>query len=241
MTPEPSPLESARFGRPVARWQPARPDERLDPDGFDVVIVRRPAAWTAQWHELTRHPGFTAVHADSLVYWEWRSSPVPDAPCLELRTDQDELAAMIRVVFADYRNHYRANPLFDPVDALEGYVEWALATAGRCGGYHVWRDPAGETGGVAVVDWQADPPDVRLAGMLPAQQGRGHYRELVRGVMAAARDAGRPAVQISTQVDHVAPQRVWAALGWKPIGAYDTTHLIRTELLAAANGAQRSR
>lgn len=230
-----SDLESARFGVRVARWQPESPDARVDPTAFDVVIVRRPAQWSERWFELAGYDGYTAVHADSLIYWEWRVAPIPDpGTVIDLAPSDGDLAGLIGEVFADYQNHYRANPLFDAGDALDGYVEWAVATATRTGRYHVWNGADGAPAGVAVVDWAASVPDIRLAGMRPSAQGGGLYRHLLSGVMSRAAEAGHSSVLISTQVQNIAVQRVWAALGWKPCDAFDTTHLIRTELLHAA-------
>ena len=142
--------------------------------------------------------------------------------------DAERLASLVRDVFAHYPNHYAANPLLSDELSLDGYVEWALRTSERTG-YLVLRDD--DDVGFAVIDWSVEVPDVRLAGVVPAHQGAGRYRDVVAGMMERAVDAGRSGLEISTQVGNIAPQRTWAGLGWRPTRAYDTTHLVRAELL----------
>lgn len=226
----------------MARWNPVRPDDVLDPSGFDIVIVRRPAAWSRRWHELTTFDGYTAIHADTLMYWEWidRGEPVePERPA-ELSSDVpwDRVERLVRDVFAGYDNHYLSNPLLDPGAALDGYVEWAATTASAVPGAVSVLRADGDDVAFAITDWHAGPPDVRLAGVSTAHQRRGWYPELVRHVMLTARTTGAGSIRISTQAQNVAPQRVWAKLGWRPFEVLTTTHLVRDDLLSAvsANG-----
>ncbi len=235
MTFDLSTAESARFGLRVARWAPAAPDERIDPTGYDVVIVRRPEAWADRWIDLTRFNDHVAVHADTLLYWEWTDRGENIEARAEIVTVEDapsrEIETLVRDVFAEYHNHYRANPLFDPALVLAGYVEWALSTVDRVPGAFIGVGSIDELTGFGVIDWGAEVPDVRLAGVTSAARGQGWYGELVARMMLVARARGAGHLRISTQAQNLKVQRTWASFGWRQVDALGTTHLIRSELL----------
>jgi hypothetical protein len=238
---EPSASESDRFGLRIGRWTPGSPDavSELDDaalDAYDVVVVRQPAAWADRWVALMRYDDHVALHADTLVYWSWRDTgaALPTVSgTVRQRTDETELASLVRDVFDDYQNHYASNPLLARSAALEGYVEWAERTAAASGGFVTVDDGQGPIG-FALVDWTVDPPDVRLAGLCRRARGSGRYRDVAAAMMDLARWRGSPEIVISTQVQNIAVQRIWAALGWRPTSAYDTTHLVRRTLLVDA-------
>ncbi|MEU4832515.1 GNAT family N-acetyltransferase [Streptosporangium sp. NPDC023615] len=141
-----SPFDSARFGRPVERLTvPAGAGPSFGPvreavlgSAADVIVLRYPAGHVGWFAELTSL-GRTAVFADSLAYWRLRAgrgrAPEPRA---DLRAACPLPAAAVpgpvSDIFAAYRSHYVANPLFDASAALEGYREWAVrsAASGRC-------------------------------------------------------------------------------------------------------------
>ena len=241
MTIDESPLESARFGLRIGRWIPANVDELADPGRFDIVIVRRPSSWSTTWVDLTAFDGYVAIHADSLIYWEWKRGgehPSHSVDTVVVSYDLDLLALMVRDVFTGYRNHYASNPLLDRAAALDGYVEWARSTAADAGFLGV-RDGDAWVG-FAVIDWSVDPPDVRLAGVASTHQGRGRYRDVVAAMMSATVERSRSGIEISTQLGNVAPQRTWAAMGWRPCRAFETTHLVRASLLSEIMSARPS-
>ncbi len=232
---EESPRETVRFGLRIGRWSPESVEELANPEGFDIVIVRRPSTWSTSWVELTGFDGYVAIHADSLIYWNWvndRERPPAPRDDVVVCHDLDLLASMVTDTFAGYRNHYSANPLLDRGAALEGYVEWAQLTAADDGFLGVRDDD--QWVGFAVIDWSIELPDVRLAGVASAHQGRGKYRDVVAAMMQATVNRSRTGIEISTQVGNVAPQRTWSTLGWRPCRALETTHLVRASLLAAS-------
>ncbi|MEO6570526.1 MAG: hypothetical protein ABIO83_03175, partial [Ilumatobacteraceae bacterium] len=162
-----SALESDRFGFSIARWTPIAPHDVADLadvadlDQYDIVIVRRPAGWIDSWHELASIDGFTALHADTLMYWEWSVGPVPgndreaaDVGVASARWsdgDSGRIDALVTDVFRQYQNHYSANPLLDPARSLAGYVEWAGATAAASPGALVELVAHGDVVGFGVV------------------------------------------------------------------------------------------
>lgn len=241
---EHSATESQRFGVELGRCDVG---ESLDVDEliaavdrFDVVVVRHPAGAVHLPHQLARMPGFTAWTADHLAIWEWSG---PAAPAVDVAgpwsvgpaATRDEVVAVVRDAFADYRSHYRSNPLFPATAVLDGYVEWAVDLAHRQpDGPTTVRDGEGRAVGVALVDWEAAPPDIRLAGMRSAVQGRGVYGLLVSEVIAVALRKGNVGVRISTQSHNINVMRAWVRLGFVPRATVATVHLVRDALLGSA-------
>jgi ribosomal protein S18 acetylase RimI-like enzyme len=140
-----APFDSARFGRPVERLTvPAGSGPSFEPvreavlgSAADVIVLRYPAGHVGWFAELTSL-GRTAVLADSLAYWRLRAGrgraprPRPDL----LAGGPLPPAAVpgpVSDIFAAYRSHYVANPLFDAAAALEGYREWAVRSAASGG------------------------------------------------------------------------------------------------------------
>lgn len=237
-------MESQRFDLRLGRCDV---DELVDVDvdelraavdGFDVVVVRHPADAVHLPSRLARVPGYTAWTADHLCIWEWTGStaPVVEIPgswSVGSAATPDEVVDIVRDAFAEYRNHYRSNPLLPAAAVLDGYVEWSLTLARKePQGPTVVRDVDGRAVGVAVVDWDTAPPNIRLAGIRGAVQGRGVYGLLVSEVVTRALARGSDGVQISTQSHNTNVMRAWARLGFVPRATVATVHLVRDALLA---------
>ena len=236
-----SDLESARFGYRVSRLVvgAGQSDDvvaSVADSGFDVVIVRAPADDVALPARLASIPGYTAIAADSLLWWEWQDDGSPiralDAGGVARSVDGDvELERLVREVFADYKNHYSANPLFGSGPALDGYCEWAslLFNSGDATCTVLVDD--GEPVGFGLVDLSPEIPDIRLAGIVPTARRGGRYRALVSELMLERRTNGGSAMRISTQSHNTTVMRAWAQLGWLPRETFVTTHLVREGLL----------
>lgn len=234
-------VESDRFGLRIGRVH-------VDPDvdvgqlesvcsGFDVVILRCAADDVDLPFRLLGLRDFRAFTADHLSIWRWEVAEpgrivLPDGWSVGLSADVAAVEVVVRDAFADYRNHYRANPLFDAQAALDGYVDWAHTLMKRSDdACTVVCDPTGEAVGVALVDWDDDVPDIKLAGIRRREQGQGRYGALVSYVMQLTRDRSRPALTISTQSHNVKVMRSWSRLGFLPVDTLATMHLVRRELL----------
>ncbi|MGC5010285.1 GNAT family N-acetyltransferase [Streptosporangium sp. DT93] len=266
-----SPFDSARFGRPVQRLTvPAGSGPSFGPvreavlgSAADVIVLRYPAGHVGWFAELTSL-GRTAVFADSLAYWRLRAgrgrAPEPRA---DLRVvgplPADAVPGPVCDIFAAYRSHYTANPLFDAGAALEGYREWAVrsAASGGCvalrerdahddgsgvlalatlagdgitgGGGHEVADDGG-TGGGKDED-SAGVTEILLAGVVSRARGRGLYGHLLAAVEERALARGGREVVISTQGHNTGVQRAWARYGFEPVHTFLTVHLIRSRLL----------
>ncbi|MGA9275381.1 MAG: GNAT family N-acetyltransferase [Ilumatobacter sp.] len=202
---------------------------------FDLVVLRYPAEAVTVAFELSELPGFISFTADHLCYWEWQGAGaeavVPPGWSVDDQPSGDEVTDVVRDSFASYRNHYSANPLLDRSAALEGYCEWAGHLAAADGAALLLRDQGGEGVGVALIDWLADRPEVRLAGMRSSAQGQGLYRVLIESVVERAVAQGHSRVLISTQSHNVNVMRAWARMGFVPAKTIATQHLLRAELV----------
>ncbi|MFF3442970.1 GNAT family N-acetyltransferase [Streptosporangium sp. NPDC002721] len=178
-----SPLDSARFGRPVERL--TVPAESRSPfpavreavlgSKADVIVLRYPAEHVGWFAELTSL-GRTAVFADSLTYWRLRAgrgrAPEPPGDLQPTqRVTPEAVRETVSDIFAAYRNHYLANPLFDGAEALAGYREWALRSAseGGCVALREWS-PAARPGGPAA--FRSTTPSERPSRAAPPEGGR---------------------------------------------------------------------
>ena len=250
VTRTPSASESARFGHTVERITVGdRWADALDPAGLSTVIAAEVAASEARTIVL-RYPSEAvfvaralpstgrAVHpAGTLIYWESRATDrEPEADVRELIAPVAEAdsAAALEVIadsFRGYVNHYRANPLIADSAVTDGYLEWAASTIADSENRAFVIDHEGTVAGVATIDTAGGtgPWDILLAGMATRFQGKGLYLRLIRGLLAAAADAGQERVIISTQSHNIPVQRAWAKLGFAPVSAIDTVHLVAPE------------
>jgi GNAT superfamily N-acetyltransferase len=234
--------ESARFGLRVGRLTANGADIAgvltcLRDDELDVLIVRAPADQLGLSAALSAIPGYFSIHADTLVYWRCDSLIATTSvatTCSIVDAERDALDALVGEVFAHYRNHYLANPLFGADQALDGYREWAALLFDQGATAMVLRSDDDRDLGFALIDWTIDPPDVRLAGLVPSARGGGLYRHLVMHILARVRATGHSAIQISTQAHNTRVMRVWAATGFQPTHSTNTYHLVKAELLEAA-------
>jgi GNAT superfamily N-acetyltransferase len=249
-TIEDSPLDSARFGRAVARLTVHRGEPR--PEGLvatvrdhasDVIIARHPA-------ELTWVPAALAsasrdvLPGGGLIYWASPDGPptpidrpgvrVVDVRATPLDGADDLVDDLVRDAFADYATHYSVDPLFDAEGVLAGQAEWARSCLRSQHSSVLVLHVAEEPAGIATVAVDGDDVEILLAGVRRAHQGRGSYAALLDAARTWAHAAGAGRVVISTQTHNVRVQRAWARAGWTPIDAFDTAHLVRHGLLSGA-------
>lgn len=246
-----SKVESERFGYDVGRMTigPGRieQDELLlviQQDPSDILIVRHDAGRLGLPALLARSRR-SVLPAGALTYWEKTvdsqaelvdgNLAVHGADYFDIETSSRLVREIVRSSFADYGNHYAANPLLDSSAALAGYEEWAV----RC----LTEDPRNvlvmadreEPIGVATLEPAVDGRhfEVLLAGLTPAAQGQGFYGTLMRACENLAFTRGAERLLISTQVHNVRVQRAWARQGLRPFAAIETLHLVDSQLLLA--------
>lgn len=223
---------SASAGTPLTEVLAA-----VDGSAADVVVLRYPAREVA-WFAALAAGARTALLADSLIYWSLPAGkgrrPPPLAGFragLESDIEDDLVDDLVGDIFGDYGNHYCANPLFDRALALLGYQEWARRSIAAQGAV-VLRGPDRRVLGLATVDQRQSWTEIELAGVVPAEQGRGRYGHL----LAAIEDASTSSrLVISTQGHNTGVQRAWARYGFEPVHTLLTVHLVRPGLLPAGS------
>ena len=232
-------LESARFGLNVARGTLDAVDaaalaRELIRDRVDLAILRIPARPNSGIAALAAL-GFSPIHADTLVAYSCdlgRYTPQPPFnPSLDIRSatrdDTPGITALVQTVFAEYPNHYGANPLLARKDVVAGYGEWALS--------HI--DASERTCWVARMDGRivglaCSAFDPRtgvcqgvLHGVLPEFARNRIYTDLIRFTQRTFRERGLSTLEISTQVGNLRVQRFWVKEGFRFESAVDTYHV----------------
>lgn len=241
---EPSPSDSARFGRPIGRLtldeapsDLASFEAGIDDSGSDIVVLRYPASAVGLFQQLLRLKNYHAIYADTLVHWLWKAhsddeTRLPDTTVSVKPVASVDLRQKVHTVFENYESHYAANPLLDHAAALEGYTEWVQGMMARGqGGCIEILDKDGLSAGWLIVDYSVSPADIRLGGIEPSHRGRGHYRELILEAMRMSLSRGCRELVISTQAYNTAVIGTWAKLGWRPDKVITTVHLVRRGLL----------
>jgi GNAT superfamily N-acetyltransferase len=214
---------SASAGTPLAEVLTA-----VERSSADVVVLRYPARETTWFSALVNGPR-RALLADTVVYWSLpvgkgrRPAPLAGFSARqEPGADVELVDDLVADVFGDSGNHYCANPVFDRSVALAGRQEWARRRIAEAGAV-VLRGPDRRVLALASIDQQRSWTEIQLAGVVPAEQGRGRYGHL----LAAIEDActSRRLV-VSTQSHHTGIQRVWARYGFEPVHNLLTVHLV---------------
>jgi hypothetical protein len=232
-------LESARFGLNVARASLDEIDARalarqLIDELVDIAILRIPAGpdpGIASLHAL----GFSPIHADTLVTYSCDlARHAPRAlfnPSLDIRAaqhgDAPGITELVETVFAEYPNHYRANPLLPRADIVAGYCEWALSHVGADNRTCWLACVDGRIAGLAcsAFDSRTGICQGVLHGVSPDFARNRIYTDLIRFTQNTFRERGLSTLEISTQVGNLRVQRVWAKEGFTFESAMDTYHV----------------
>lgn len=235
-----SPVESARFGRRVRRYELTGQDAssmlaELRAERPDLAIVRIPTSRGELVTELCQL-GAQFVLGDCRVIYTrdniqcglTRGSRAPGFTLRDAaRSELDLLDSMVERIFVDYHTHYISNPALAAIPLTDGYKEWVH-------GFVESPDPSRRCL-VAMID--AEPcafttmsvtpasGEVVLNGVLPAFRGRGVYRDLLRGTIDEFVRTGCLSTVIATQIDNRQVQRVWVTEGFRLDVSQYTIHL----------------
>jgi hypothetical protein len=176
-----------------------------------------------------------AVLCDTLVYSELETRKVVtpnekerDFTVREFRdSDRDAVLAIARELFSAYRGHYHSDPRLKKTDCDEAYVSWSESSIDNRGEVHnvlVIEDESGVCGYLTTRVHEDSKLELVLGGIQKRSSGRGGYRRLIQAGVHAAVRLGLERVLVSTQVSHLAVQRVWVALGFLPVKSVHTFH-----------------
>jgi GNAT superfamily N-acetyltransferase len=214
---------SASAGTPLAEVLGA-----VERSTAEVIVLRYPARETTWFAALAGGPR-QALLADTVVYWSLPTGkgrrPAPLAGFsaqLERTIDDDVVDDLVADVFGDSGNHYCSNPIFDRARALAGRQDWARRRIAEAGAV-VLRGPDRRVLALAAVDQQRSWTEIQLAGVVPAEQGRGRYGHLLAAIEDAC--ASRRLV-VSTQGHQTGIQRIWSRYGFEPVHNLLTVHLV---------------
>ena len=240
-----SEAESRRFSLRVARLDvPAVHDctplqimELVENSPFDVVILRYPAI-DVDWFAQLRSPRWSAVHADTLLYFEKLLRPSETTTSLvrlQRVTTTEQRSVLSRLASASfhrYRSHYFANPLFDKSEIEQGYQEWALGYSAEVSEAHCTflAEMSSTAAVVGFISLLYQPcAEFALVAVAPTYSGQGLYGELLSAGELEFASRGATSCYISTQVHNLAVVRSVTKRGYRPALSLQTVHLVRDE------------
>ncbi|TCP39525.1 GNAT family N-acetyltransferase [Rhodovulum marinum] len=220
-------LETARFGIVAARVtdaqaSPAEIEAAARDRGVQMLTARVDVGDLPRVHAL-EEAGYRLM--DTLVYYARGLDGVADrapSPAGEIlrpatAADAPAVGQVARAAFAGYLGHYHADPRLGAAAADAAYVEWAETSVQTVGP----RRPAlvalqaDRVVGFLTLRRNSDTEiEIVLNAVHPEAQRQGLYGRLVEHGMAAGRAAGCTRVIVSTQINNVAVQKVWARQGF---------------------------
>jgi len=234
-----APLESTRFRLRIFRALADSLDAeaivaQLVDERVDVAILRLSPQATNGLRNIHAY-GLHPIHADTLVIhecWlqEFQPRPLKNPPGnirIAGPADAPAIAELMRAVFSEYPNHYRANPLLDRQGALDGYCEWALDHIEKAGRI-TWISCVGNR--IAAIacssfDEQSRACQGVLHGVHPEFSGNGYYTDLIRYTQIHFRNLGYRRLSIATQAGNLHVQRVWGRESFSLAEVFETFHV----------------
>jgi GNAT superfamily N-acetyltransferase len=238
--------ESRRFGLSVGRLDVPE-NARYDPEGVMAavagsgltVVVVRYAADRVDWFARLTSDHYTAIHADTIIYFERALAPRPRdvqvVTVTPVSTPEDlaELRDMALMAFNDYRSHYFADPLLKNELIAEGYAEWALSFTDCEAERGAWLARALDTNeivGFCALSYLPQP-EFCLVAVHPNHAGRGLYGSILAASETRLSAMGVQRCSISTQVHNRAVLRTVTRRDYKPVLSLQTVHLIDRSVL----------
>ena len=233
-----SPLDEARFGVRSAKANDLTEACLPEVLGFcerekvRFLIARCAASELSLVHKLERE-GFLLM--DTLIHCRHNNLaalPVPPDPAgIRIRTiqagEEGDVRDLAEEAYRDYDGHYHADPRLDRKPCREAYADWALRSCqsrGDGGEVFVAETADGLVGFGTVHLLTPHEGEAMLSGVAVHAQGRGIYRLLMTRCMEWSRDCGAQTMLFTTQITNVAVQKVWARLGFEPVGFSYTFH-----------------
>ena len=240
--------ESRRFGFEVARLLIPAATTYSDEEIIGVlknsrsalIILRAESTRTTLFAKLKSMVDFESLHADTLVYYRWRtdtiyeSDSVAESFAISDCPSWAEVESVLTESFADYKNHYSANSRLASSVTLSGYQEWAASLMREPNALTLVALDRESSRAIGFVLLTIDPAEqlaeIALNAVRPSAQRSGVYTALMRE--ARRRVGSRSDIRslyISTQSDNGAVIGAWQKLGLTPQLTLNTFHLMRRE------------
>lgn len=235
----PAPLETARFDlrtfrATVDRTNTADLFAQIRASNADLLILRAAPGTSSAIRQLTEY-GLAPIHADTLVTYACDLQKLGNAGFTEDRfeidvaqdKDRNAIEDLITVVFAEYPNHYTANPLLAREDIVAGYREWALSHL-HGNNRVAWVARAkGRVVALACSAFDAATGECQgvLHGVRPEFGRAGIYTALIRYTQHYFSQLGCKRLTIQTQSWNMPVQRVWVREGFMLVAVHETFHV----------------
>jgi acyl dehydratase len=236
-----SKLESERFGYNIYKYSNLdEVDVKLLKKSIlekeaDIVFLRLNSSLKRSNSKINSM-GFPIIHADTLVYYKCalNADIKPLKNDLEFEEFSENniqlLDELVQQIFVDYTNHYWSNVFLNQEKAIQGYVEWAKnyflgigADKTRKMGWIVRKNNTPI--GFATVNIDGSIGEGILYGVLSSFSGGGVYTDIIRFTQNYLKSLDCLEMQVSTQVQNYAVQKVWSREGFFLFQSWDTYHI----------------
>jgi GNAT superfamily N-acetyltransferase len=232
-----SDIDTQRFGVKIARAHTVNMtnmDEILAYCGaheVEMLIARCSTSDFDSVHEMQKH---SFLLMDTLVYYDFnfqKSSIPEDTGKTTIRysklEDIAQAEAVARKSFTGYFGHYHADPRLENEKADEAYVSWLVRSIELREVAHevLIAEIDGEVVGFITLRMNSpEESEIALNAVAPFAQGQGIYRSLVNQSLHWAQKQSSQRMIVSTQVNNIAVQKVWARLGFTLSRSFYTFH-----------------
>jgi hypothetical protein len=208
----------------------------------DIAILRINASEINACYQLGELDDYQLIFADALVYYNYDLTKISNAYVLrnelefELLTNdnKDIVLDLVPLIFADYSNHYSANPLLEKPKMIEGYIEWAQSYIhGNISDRISWLVKRNlQVIGFATCSFNSETgvSEGVLYGVHPNHAGGGVYTDIIKYTKNYFHHKGFKYMKVSTQLHNYAVQKVWSREGFVLENAFYTFHLNKRKL-----------
>ena len=234
--------ESSRFDMNIYRGMSDHVDVKSLKDiilknNVDILMLRIPTENIAEQDKLDKL-GFDYLCADTLVYYSLQLQQNKTANLrnadiqfhVAMQADIETLNLMVSQIFDNYTNHYNSNQYINKKHITEGYQEWVRDFISKdsndnCISWVVKRQ--NELVGFATCSYDEKEKNCEgvLYGVMPGQDGKGIYTDLIRYTMSYFKNRGYETMKVSTQIQNMAVQKVWVREGFFLSKSYNTFHI----------------
>ena len=231
-----SPLDSQRFGFPVARADgvvaEAVPEllSFIRQQGIELVIARSDGGDLAAARALARAG---MVELEAQITYEAPVAPGPEMPQIRegVAEDAAEVEGLARSGFRDLAGHYHADPGL-PIEACrEIYVDWALrGLAGEAADVFYVAELDGRLAAFGFFTQSGEEVTFQLSTVASWARGRGLYVGFLHRGMTWGSGQGAKRLIGITAHGNIPAQRNLIATGLRPVRSTATFHGWRAHL-----------
>lgn len=232
-----SEIDVARFDAKIAKATISPNDSILEMvkwcEDRDVeMLIARCSTSESRYVQMMECAGFQLM--DTLVYFEHKSvTRVPvDLPVdYSIREGRTEDAGALEEIavraFGGFFGHYHADARLRRIDCNMVYSSWAansLKSKAVADVVFVVENRETLVAFLTLKRRSGSEAEIILNAVDPAQQGKGIYAALVSSALNWAEEVGITNILVSTQVNNIAPQKVWCRYGFEPLKSFYTFH-----------------